>query len=139
VRPTSIPFRIFQTHQNEITGTVIAVATDIHRKLGPGLLESVYQKILAYELRKLQFDVEEERAIPVFWDNIKIDIGFRTDLIINKSVIIESKSIQTVTAVHKKTLLTYLRVADKRVGLLINFGEELLKSGVHRVVNGLTE
>lgn len=124
---------------NDITGEIIEVAIEIHRKLGPGLLESVYQKVLAFELRKRGFDVEEEWPIPVKWDSIHLDIGFRADLVVNQVVLVELKSLEKIAAVHKKVLLTYLRIADKQVGLLINFGEEVLKSGIHRVVNNYNE
>ena len=124
---------------NEITGTVVDTAIDIHRRLGPGLFESVYRKVLAYELRQRGLDVLEEQPIPVVWEDVKLEVGFRADLIVNRMVILELKSIEAVAPVHKKQLLTYLRLADMRVGLLINFGEELLKNGIHRVVNGLAE
>ena len=124
---------------NEITGIIIDVAMNIHRRLGPGLLESVYQKVLAYELRKRGLGVTEEQPIPVVWDDVTLEIGFRADLIVNGMVIVELKSVENISRVHKKILLTYLRLADKRVGLLINFGEELLKTGIHRVVNNLQD
>lgn len=123
----------------EITGTVIEVAIEIHRKLGPGLLESVYRTILAHELRKRGHTVDTERPIPVEWDNLRMDIGFRADLIINGCVIIETKSVETIHPVHKKQLQTYLRLTDSRVGLLINFNVELLKDGITRCVNKLPE
>ena len=124
---------------NEITGIIIDTSIDIHRRLGPGLLESVYQAILAYELRKRGLKVETEVPIPVVWEQVKLDIGFRADLIVETVVIVELKSIEALAAVHKKILLTYLRLAEKRLGLLINFGMELLKDGIHRVVNNLEE
>ncbi len=124
---------------NEITGTVIDTAMNIHRKLGPGLFESVYRKVLAYELRKRGFDLLEEYPIPVVWDNVKMDIGFRADLIVCRMVILELKSVEAITPIHKKQLLTYLRLADMRLGLLINFGQELLKDGICRIVNNLPE
>ena len=126
------------TH-NEISGIVVDVAIQIHRKLGPGLFESVYQAVLAYELRKRGLRVEEEVPIPVVWEEVKLEVGFRADMIVEDAVILELKSVETVHPVHKKKLLTYLRLADKRLGLLINFGEELLKDGISRVVNGLQE
>jgi GxxExxY protein len=125
--------------ENQITGVIVDVALDIHRRLGPGLLESVYAAILAHELRKRGFHVETEYPIPVEWDTIRLDVGFRADLIVEHSVVVELKSIETIAPVHKKILLTYLRLADKRVGLLINFGAELLKDGIHRVVNNLPD
>jgi GxxExxY protein len=124
---------------NDITGAIIETAIQIHRRLGPGLLESVYRKVLAYELRKHGFEVLEEWPIAVLWDDVQMDVGFRADLIVNGTVIVELKSIEKVIPVHKKTLLTHIRLADKRVGLLINFGEEVLRNGIHRVVNNYVE
>ncbi len=124
---------------NEITSAVIEVAIDIHRRLGPGLLESVYRKILAHELRKRGFDVVEEKPIPVVWDEVKLEVGFRADLIVNRMVIVELKSCEAVNPVYKKQLLTHLRLTNTQVGLLINFGEELLKNGIHRIVNNYQE
>jgi GxxExxY protein len=126
------------TH-NEVSRLVIDTAIDIHRKLGPGLLESVYLVILVHELRKRGLQVEKEVPVPVVWDNVRFDAGFRADLIVEGLVIVELKSLEAVAPVHKKQLLTYLRLADKRLGLLLNFGEEALKDGIHRVVNGLEE
>ena len=114
-------------------------AIEIHQQLGPGLLESVYQHVLAYELRKLGLEVTEEHPIPVVWDNQKLEVGFRADLLVENQVIVELKSIEAVTDVHKKILLTYLKIADKRLGLIINFREELLKNGICRSVNKLNE
>jgi len=124
---------------NRLTGVILDTALDIHRRLGPGLLESVYQAVLAHELRKRGLLVETEVPIPVIWDDVRLDVGFRADLIVERLVIVELKSVEDVAPVHKKVLLTYLRLADKRVGLLINFGEELLRDGVTRIVNGLQE
>src|SRR5262245_46514451 len=124
---------------NEISKMVIDAAMEIHRKLGPGLLESVYLVVLAHELKKRGLHVEKEVPIPVVWDNLRFEAGFRADVIVEGVVIIELKSLETVAPVHKKQLLTYLRLADKRLGLLLNFGEEVLKDGIHRVVNGLEE
>ena len=124
---------------NEVTGVIIDTALDIHRRLGPGLLESVYRKILAYELRKKGLQVQEEQPIPVVWDDIRLELGFRADLIVNDLVVVETKSAETIAPVHKKQLLTYLRLTDKRVGLLINFNVELLRDGISRIVNRLPE
>jgi GxxExxY protein len=126
------------TH-NELTGIIIDTAMHIHRTLGPGLLESVYLNVLAYELAKRGLRVEREMPLPVVWEDVHLEVGFRADLIVEGLVIVELKSIEVAAPVHKKQLLTYLRLADKRVGLLINFGVELLKDGIHRVVNGLRE
>ncbi len=124
---------------NEITGAIIETSIEIHRRLGPGLLESVYRKVLAYELRKRGFEVEEEWPIPVEWDEVRLEVGFRADLMVDGVVLVELKSVEKIAVVYKKVLLTYLRIADKRVGLLINFGEEVLKSGIHRIVNNYVE
>jgi len=124
---------------NDISGKIIDVALAIHRKLGPGLLESVYLVILEHELQKCGLHVEREVPVPVIWEDVQIDIGFRADLIVEDKVIVELKSVEKFAPVHKKQLLTYLRVADKRLGLLINFGAALLKDGIHRVANGLEE
>ncbi|MBN1918028.1 MAG: GxxExxY protein [Verrucomicrobia bacterium] len=124
---------------NDISGIIIDVAMHVHRELGPGLLESVYQKVLAHELRKRDLHVEEEVPIPVEWDGQRMEVGFRADLIVENLVIVELKSVEHITPVFKKALLTYLRLADKRLGLLINFNEELLKDGITRIVNRLQE
>ena len=126
-------------HHSDITAVIIEVSIDIHRRLGPGLLESVYRRILAHELGKRGFQVQMEQPIPVLWDSLQLDIGFRADLIINNLVIVETKSVEAIHPVHKKQLLTYLRLTDMRVGLLINFNVELLRNGISRVVNNLEE
>ena len=122
--------------RNELTGTILEVAIDIQRRLGPGLLESVYGAILAHELVKRGFTVEREMPIPLIWDNLRFDFGFRADLIVNGEILVELKSIEQIAAVHKKQVLTYLRVAGKKLGLLINFGEATLMNGVSRIING---
>jgi GxxExxY protein len=124
------------TH-NEIARIIVDVAYQMHCRLGPGLLESVYLRIMAYELKKLGLSVQTEVTVPVFWDDVRFDVGFRADLIVEELVIVELKSVESIAPVHKKQLLTYLRLADKRLGLLINFGVELIKDGITRVVNGL--
>ena len=108
-------------------------------RLGPGLLESVYHVVLAHELAKRGLRVEKEVPIPIVWDGVRMDVGFRADLIVEGLVLLELKSIETIAPVHKKQLLTYLRLADLRLGLLLNFGAALMKDGIHRVVNGLEE
>jgi len=121
---------------NELSSAVLEVAIDIHRRLGPGLLESVYQTILAHELTKRGFKVIKEEPIPLVWDNLRFDIGFRADLIVNDLILIELKSVEQLAPVHKKQVLTYLRITGKKLGLLINFGEETLKDGIRRIING---
>lgn len=123
--------------ENELSRIVVNVAYLIHIKLGPGLLESVYEEIMHYELQRQNLWVERQKVIPVIWDNIKMDIGFRADLILENKVIIELKSVETIAPVHPKQLLTYLRITGKRLGLLINFNEPLIKNGISRIVNNL--
>ncbi len=125
--------------ENDIAQQVVDAAFKIHNNLGPGLLESAYQALMIYELKKCGFNVEAEKPIPVIYESMKLDIGFRADLIIEDKVIVELKSIEQIAPVHKKQLLTYLRLADKRLGLLINFGAPLIKDGITRVANHLEE
>jgi len=125
--------------ENEIATQVVDVAFKIHKLYGPGLLESVYETIMAYELRKRGFYVVQQQPLPVVHENVRMNLGFRPDLVIEGKVIVEVKSLELVAPVHKKQLLTYLRVADKRLGLLINFGQALIKDEVWRVVNKLLE
>jgi GxxExxY protein len=121
---------------NEISGQIVDAAYRVHTALGPGLLESVYEEVLAYELRKRGLNVIQQQSIPVVYEDVLVEIGFRADLLVEDRVIVEIKSIAEIAPVHKKQLLTYLRLADKRVGLLINFNEFLIKDGITRIVNG---
>lgn len=123
--------------ENELSKIIVDVSYKIHTRLGPGLLESVYEAILYHELTKKGLIVERQKPIPVIWDGIHLDIGFRSDLIVEEKVIIEIKSVETISNVHLKQLLTYIRVTDLKLGLLINFNEALIKNGIKRVVNGL--
>lgn len=125
--------------ENELAKIVVDVAYQIHTKLGPGLLESVYQKVMLYELHKRGLHVQEEVPRPVIWDDVQLEVGFRIDLFVERKLIVELKSVEKVAPVHKKILLTYLRLSNCRLGLLINFGQELIKNGISRVVNGLQE
>jgi GxxExxY protein len=109
----------------------------IHRSLGPGLLESVYEAVLSYELERRGLRIVRQQEIPVVYDNVRIEIGYRADLIVEDKVIVEIKSVEALAPVHSRQLLTYLRLADKRLGLLINFNVALIKDGINRVVNGL--
>jgi GxxExxY protein len=126
-------------NENEIAKEVVDAAYQVHRKLGPGLLETVYEVVLAYELKKRGVTVERQVPVAIVYEDVKFDEGFRADLIVEDKVIVELKSVETVSPVHKKQLLTYLRLADKRLGLLINFGSELIRDGISRVVNDLKE
>lgn len=125
--------------ENDIAAAIVDAAYKVHRTIGPGLLESAYETILVYELQKRGLKVDIQVSVPVVYETVMLDIGFRADLIVEDLVIIELKSVEKIAPVHKKQLLTYLRLADKRLGLLINFGEELIKDGISRVVNGLPE
>ncbi len=116
---------------------IVDRAYHIHVKLGPGLLESVYELILFYELKRLRLHVERQVLIPVIWDGVAIGDGFRADLIVENKVIIELKSVEKGNPLHNKQLLTYLRLTDKRLGLLINFGLVRIKDGIERVANGV--
>ena len=125
--------------ENEIATIVVDAAFKIHKTLGPGLLESVYQATLTYELQKRGLQVTEQAALPVYYETVKLDLGFRVDLIANEKVVIEIKSVEALASVHRKQLLTYLRLMDLRLGLLINFNVELIKDGIQRVANRLVE
>jgi|SRR5690606_25818055 len=123
--------------ENEISRRIVNAAYQIHTQLGPGLLESVYEKILFFELRRQGLTVERQKPIPVFWNGVKMEMGFRADLIVEGKVIVEVKSVENIAQVHPKQLLTYLRLGNCKLGLLINFNEPLIKTGITRVVNGL--
>ena len=125
--------------ENGIAKVIVDASFKIHTTLGPGLLESVYEKVLLYEIEKRGLNVNNQRPIPVVYENVKLEIGFRADLIVEEKVIVEIKSVEKLLPVHKKQLLTYLRLADKRLGLLINFGSALIKDGIRRIVNGLDD
>lgn len=125
--------------ENEIAKIIVQAAYDIHVRLGPGLLESVYEIILAHELKKKGLQVTRQQPISIEYDGILFNEGFRADLIVEDKVIIELKSVEQLAKVHYKQLLTYLRLYDKRLGLLINFGSALIKDGIVRIVNRLEE
>lgn len=123
--------------ENQIATIIVDSAFKVHTVLGPGLLEAVYQAALAYELQKRGLRISTERGIPAIYEDVKLDIGFRADIIVEDKVIIEIKSIEALAPVHGKILLTYLRLTDIRLGLLINFNVALIKDGIRRVVNDL--
>jgi GxxExxY protein len=124
-------------HENELSKIIVDAAFKIHTTLGPGLLESVYEAVLAYELERRGCNVIKQQPIPVVYEDVKLDVGFRADLIVNHKVIIEIKSIEAIAPVHSKQLRTYLRLTDLHLGLLINFNVDLIKDGIKRVVNNL--
>lgn len=123
--------------ENEISKIIVDTCYKIHTKLGPGLFESVYEEILNFELSKRGLKVNRQNPIPVIWDNLKMEQGFRADLIVEKKVIIEIKSVEAIAPVHQKQLLTYLKLTSLKLGLLINFNEALIKNGIQRIVNNL--
>jgi GxxExxY protein len=124
---------------DEIATIVVNTAFEIHRELGPGLLESVYREIMGYELRQHHIKVLQEVGIPVVWKNCVVDIGFRADFLIEDLVLVEIKAKETTLPVYYRQLLTYLKATKLNLGLLINFGEVFIRKGIKRVVNGLVE
>lgn len=125
--------------ENQIAAVIVDAALKIHRRLGPGLLESVYQATLSFELLKRGLSVDQQLAVPIYYEGIKLEPGFRADLVVGNRVVVEIKSVEALAPVHRKQLETYLRLMDKRLGLLINFNVELMKHGIQRVVNRLAE
>lgn len=123
--------------ENEISYKIIGVAIELHKILGAGLLESAYENPFAYELRESGLYVEQQVAMPLIYKEIKMDCGYRLDLRVERKVIIEIKSIETLVPVHFAQTLTYLRLSDCKLGLLINFNTIQLKDGIHRIVNNL--
>lgn len=123
--------------ENEISKVIVNTAIELHKKLGPGLLESVYENTLAFDLRENGLFVEQQIPIPLVYKENKFDVGYRLDLLINKKVIIELKSVEELAPVHYAQVLTYLKLSDLKLGLLINFNVKLLKDGIHRIVNNL--
>ncbi len=125
--------------ENDISREIVDTAFQVHTNLGPGLLETVYEVIMAHELKKRGMHVERQMPVPIEYEDLKFEEGFRADLVVNGLVVIELKSVDKLAKVHKKQLLTYLRLMDRKLGLLINFGENLIKDGISRVVNGLDD
>ncbi len=123
--------------ENELAKQIVNAAYRIHTTLGPGLLESVYEAVMVHELMKHQLHFLRQHPVPVVYETVKLDVGFRADLIVENKVIVELKSVEMIAPVHLKQVLTYLKLTDKRLGLLINFNVALIKDGITRVVNGL--
>ncbi len=122
-------------HENELSASIIGLAIEVHKNLGPGLLESTYEECLYYELLNNKFFVERQKIMPLSYKDILLDCGYRTDLIVENKIIIEVKACETLMPVHPAQLLTYLRLSNLKLGLLINFNVKLLKEGIKRVVN----
>ncbi|MBX2916057.1 MAG: GxxExxY protein [Cyclobacteriaceae bacterium] len=123
--------------ENELSHQIIGCSIEIHKTLGPGLLESVYEAALAYDLKQLGFDVKTQVAMPLIYKEVRQDVGYRLDIMVENKVIVEVKSIETLAPVHFAQTLTYLKLADKKLALLINFNTKILKEGIHRMVNKL--
>ena len=120
---------------SKITETIIGCAINVHRELGPGLLESAYEACLLYDLSQTKMKIESQKPLPIIYKKVKLDCGYRLDLLIEDDVIVEIKSIEKLLPIHKAQLLSYLKISGLRVGLLINFNVKLLKDGIIRVVN----
>ena len=122
--------------ENGIGGIVVDCAVKVHVRLGPGLLESVYEEVMSYELSKKGLVIQRQLPIPITYDNLQFKEAFRADLVIEDKVILELKSVDRLTKAHKKQLHTYLRLSGKKIGYLLNFGEALMKDGISRIING---
>jgi len=124
-------------NENEVSKMVLDCCFNIHRNLGPGLFESVYEQILSYELSKKKIKFERQKAIPLKYGDITFEIGFRIDFFVEKLVIIELKSVESILPLHRKQLLTYLKITNCKLGFIVNFNSTLLKNGIIRIVNNL--
>jgi GxxExxY protein len=123
--------------ENDIARQIVDAAFKVHSALGPGLFESVYERVLSYELEQRGLNVLRQHPVPVIYESIRIDEAFKADLVVQDKVIVELKSIEEIAPVHKNQLLTYLRLSGLRLGLLINFNVDYIKDGITRIVNGL--
>jgi len=124
-------------NENELSKLIVNAAFNVHNQYGPGLYESVYEEILFYELMKLNLSLKRQTPIPLMHELIKMEVGFRADLIVDDKVLIEIKSIEAIAPVHYKQVLTYLKLSNLKLGLLINFNVALIKDGIQRIVNNL--
>lgn len=125
--------------ENELSKIVIDTCLKIHKELGPGLFESVYEAILAFELGKCGLKIERQIPIPVIWKGMIVENAFKADIVVENKLLLELKSTEKISNVYKKQVLTYLKISGLKLGLLINFGQELLRNGITRVVNGLKD
>ena len=126
-------------NENQIAKDVVDAAVKVHAKLGPGLLESVYEAVLAREIERRGWHVERQVPIPITYDGLRFDEGFRADILVDGKVILELKSVEQLAKVHFKQLTTYLKLADKRLGIILNFGADLMKEGIKRIANGIED
>ena len=123
--------------ENEISSKIIGAAIEVHKQLGPGLLESTYETCLAYELKQMELDVKQQQALPLVYKEVKLDAGYRIDLLVENKVIVEIKSVDALADIHTAQLLTYLKLKDLKLGLLINFNSVRVIDGLKRIVNNL--
>jgi GxxExxY protein len=123
--------------ENEISYQIIGTAIELHKTIGPGLLESAYENALAYDLKQLGFEIEQQYPMPFIYKDVKQDVGYRIDLMVNKKVIVEIKSVENLAPVHFAQTLTYLKLSGLKLALLINFNSKILKGSIHRIVNNL--
>ena len=123
--------------ENELSKIIIGTSIEVHKELGPGLLESIYEEILFFELDQKGLHVQRQVPVPLKYKDMRFDTAFRLDLLVNNRVVIELKAVESLAPVHYAQLLSYLKLSDKKLGLLINFNTKLLKDGIHRVVNNL--
>lgn len=124
-------------NENDISYKIIGIALEVHKNLGPGLLEATYENALAYDLRQAGFEVKQQVPMPFIYKEVKMDVGYRLDLLVNNKVVIEIKSLENIAPVHFAQTLTYLKLSKLKLGLLINFNTKFLKDGIHRIVNNL--
>jgi GxxExxY protein len=124
-------------HENDISQMIVNAGIKVHKGLGPGLLESAYEECLAYELNKNGLYLEKQKPLPLVYEDVKLEIGYRVDILVEKKVVVEMKSVEALTDVHLAQLLTYLKLSGCKLGLLMNFNVALLKNGIRRVVNNL--
>jgi GxxExxY protein len=124
-------------NENDISYKIIGAAIELHKNIGPGLLESVYENALAYDLMEIGFDVKQQCPMPFVYKEVKMDVGYRLDLLVDNKVIVEIKSIENLAPVHYAQTLTYLKLSGLKLGLLINFNSKFLKDNIHRIVNNL--
>ncbi len=123
--------------ENEISKIVFECALNVHKALGPGLLESAYEECMLYEIKKTGLKVEKQKPLPLIYEDVKLEIGYRVDLMIENKVILEIKSVETLNDVHMAQVLTYLKLSDCKLGMLINFNVALIKNGIKRIANNL--
>jgi len=126
---------MFQLDENELSNIILGCAIEVHKQLGPGLLESAYRECLYYELDKAGLEVQKEKPLPIIYKEVKLEHGYRIDLLVNNKVVIEIKTVETFTDVHTAQVLTYLKLGNYKLGLLLNFYVKTLKNGIKRVIN----